>query len=164
MKLDKNQIKEIKQMIDLALSHLYRNDISLISRKSHERSIAFRFALYFSKLFEVSTLVNIKDIHIDLEYNRDLNEPKRTPKFPNGIVPDLLVHKRESYKKDILVIEFKTFWNSSNKKSIKTVNKKLKELTCPENKYKFQIGVLVTINSRRDQVEINYYKKGEVEN
>ena len=97
MKLADNQIEELKQMIEQALDHLYRNDMSLISRKAHERSIAFRFGLYFSKLLDVSSFTDIKHIHIDMEYNRDMNDPKKTPKFQNGIVPDLLLHKLPIY-------------------------------------------------------------------
>jgi hypothetical protein len=160
MKLIQEQLEELKMMITQALNHLYRNDMSLITRKAHERSIAFKFGQYFSKLIELSSFSQLKDIHLDMEYNRDINNPKKTPKFPNGIVPDLLLHKREQYDKDFLVIEFKTYWNSNNEKSRTIVENKLKELTSPDNQYKFQLGVLICFNENLEKALVEYYAFG----
>lgn len=50
MILNQNQIAEIKGVIASALEKVYSNHISLIERKAHERSVAFRFGLYFSEI------------------------------------------------------------------------------------------------------------------
>jgi len=49
MILTNNQTAEIKGAIASALERVYSQDFSLIERRAHERSIAFRFGLYFSE-------------------------------------------------------------------------------------------------------------------
>lgn len=45
------------------------------------------------------------------EYNRNGARTKQLPSFPNGKYPDVILHKRGSNNGNILIMEFKTYWN-----------------------------------------------------
>lgn len=129
----------IKRYVESALNKVYREDMSLIEREASERAIVFRFGLY---LYEILKSTEFKDYDVDVEYNRNGYDPKRTPSHPqNGIVPDLIVHIRESNDYNLLVLEFKTERNNNQSEDIK----KIKELTSATGKYRFKYGATILI-------------------
>lgn len=89
------------------------SDSNLINGTHHvgERAIVFRFAHYLQN--ELNMYSEYKSYNLDCEYNRNGISAKILPNFPNGVYPDLIIHKRGRNDKNILVMEFKTYWNSN---------------------------------------------------
>lgn len=142
----------LKEHIDNAFHMLYSRDRHLIYNgaisdngkddKHHvgERAIVFRYAHYLQNLINEDPW--LKKYDLDCEYNRNGVECKSLPSFPNGTYPDLIIHKRGSNDKNILVMEFKTYWNSN----VKDDMKKIEEFTDTNGKYRFKYGVSVLVN------------------
>jgi len=142
-------------MIDTAFKKLYELDIYLITHESHdlsngqdghvsERGIVARFAIYLHEL-----LLNNKEYKkydLDVEYNRNMDKPKHLPHTEwqnNGAYPDLIIHKRGSNDSNILIIEFKTYWNN-NENKIETDLKKLKAFM--KEPYFYENAMFVMLN------------------
>ncbi len=138
-----------------SLSRLYKYDRYLIDHKPSdqkregkhyvgERSIVFRFALYFYELIMEDP--ELCKFDLDCEYNRYMSDVKALPSFGNGIYPDVILHKRgkTGSKNNILAFEFKTYWNRNQEDDCK----KLLELTDQEGKYGFYCGMAIRINRR----------------
>lgn len=151
MQLSNNKITELKSLIDEALKKLYNNDPELIECAVNERSIVFRFGLYFAELLSNSSF---KGYHLDCEYNRNLGKPKRTKNFPTGVIPDVLLHRRNANDENILVLEFKGYWNKSDRNND---HNKIIDFTnqAEDNIYKYGIGGVVEIE--KDDFNIEYY-------
>lgn len=152
---------ELIVLISGALDSLYKNEAYLIEQEVHERSLVFRFGLYFHKCLEESPKFSKFDL--DIEYNRDLvssknKDPKRTQDHPKGIFPDLILHKRGNNYNNILVLEFKTNWNENPSDDVK----KLKELTSPNQKYHYNLGISIVLGKTREQCKFVYIKDGEI--
>lgn len=134
---------------------LYMNDRHLIynggcpyeegDKKHHvgERSIVFRFAYYLQNLIAMDA--ELKCFDLDCEYNRNGVECKGLPSFPNGTYPDLIIHKRGSNDYNLLVMEFKTYWNDNREDD----KKKIKEFVDPLGEYKYRLGISVLIKEDR---------------
>ena len=86
--------------MDEALSTLIKEDAPLFSfdMGNPERSIAHKLGCYLQPLFE-----NRK---VDCEYNRHLDEIKRSRKR-TPIIPDIVIHDRKDDGNNLLVIEIK---------------------------------------------------------
>lgn len=91
-----------------ALRMLMETDTHLMEVNANERSITFRFAMHLQR--------ELPDWHVDCEYNRNGNIPKRLrglPLTPNAddvdaktVFPDVIVHRRNT-EQNYLVMEFK---------------------------------------------------------
>ena len=88
------------------------------------------------------------------QYNRNGVESKSLLTFPNGIYPDLIIHKWGSNDKNILVMEFKTYWNPNVKDDIK-----YEEFIDNKGIYKFMYGVSVLIN--KDEPKLKWFENGK---
>ena len=112
----------------------------------------FRFAHYLQNLMDKSGQFN--DLNLDCEYNRNGEECKRLPSWPNGTYPDVIVHKRGSNDYNLLALEFKTYWNRD------TSNDKLKlsELTNDSLCYKYKRGYSILIEKERADVKLYQVK------
>ncbi|MBD2703417.1 hypothetical protein IC229_22425 [Spirosoma sp. BT702] len=140
MILDKEQIQTLKEIIKSCLLILYQNDNELIRRKGLEQSIAFRFAVYLN---EAITKVDwLNGLQLDAEYNKNGVSPKRTPRRPKGVRPDLIIHSRGNNNENILVIEIKGWWNSEPRE-IDFI--KLEDFTHQEGEYKYGLGVFLEL-------------------
>ena len=140
--------------INEAFRLLYQNDIHLIyngpfedkkidiNHHVGERSIVFRFAHYLQNLIIEDD--ELKEYNLDCEYNRNGAECKGLPSFPNGTYPDLIIHKRGSNEHNLLVMEFKTYWNKNRDEDIK----KLIEFVDINGEYKYRYGISVLIEER----------------
>ena len=120
-----NQIEraEMETLLKSALDRLYRKDRYLISLnnpqeengvgkldKLHhvgERSIVFRVAHYVQNLILKDS--RYKNHVVDCEYNRHVCEIKKTPN--RRIYPDVILHERGTDANNLLVLEFKAYWN-----------------------------------------------------
>jgi len=145
---------ELITIVNYALDTLYENDAELIQQKVHERSIVFRFGLYFNDLLKKSQ--DFKKYDLDFDYNRSIEDTKRTRSRPEGIYPDLILHKRGSNDRNVLALEFKTHWNSDSSDDID----KLKELTSSDQQYRFQLGISIVLGQRRNQCTFTYLRRG----
>ena len=115
--MDKNTIEKI---LNAALDELYEKDQKLIFNEqfkgnrthchSSERSIVHKYAIYFEKLI-INELSNNCEYCVDVEYNQNIDRLKILTSRPNGAYPDMILHKRGTNDHNILVAEFKTWWN-----------------------------------------------------
>lgn len=154
-----NEKMRLKACISTAFELLYLNDMHLICNEPYsekgrderhhvgERSIVFRYAHYLQNLINEDCV--LKKYDLDCEYNRNGIECKALPSFPNGTFPDLIIHKRKSNDCNLLIMEFKTYWND-NRKNDKL---KIKEFMDQTGEYKFKYGVSVFIGWDRPIVE-----------
>lgn len=108
-------IEELTGAINSCLDKLYENDSYLILNYSKdepnhvsERSIVFRFGIYFEEFVREK----LPSYNLDSEYNRNKADKKFLPSWKSGCYPDIIIHKRGSNDDNFLVIEFKTWWNS----------------------------------------------------
>ena len=163
---DRIQDKELCNAICNAFDLLYKNDHYLIlhepSDSDHEmdkyhyvgeRAVVFRFAYYLQKILENNHL--FRGLSVDCEYNRNLNDVKRTPKFPKGTYPDLILHKRGEESNNLLIMEFKAYWN----KDISHDINKIKEFIDVNGDYGYVYGISVILGRKKDDVEIVVLKK-----
>ena len=99
----------LKYLIEQSLDCLYANDKDLLERKVAERDINNRFAHYFENNI-AGTIV--AEYNVDCEYHREGYGIKQVN--GNYVYPDFILHKRGCNDNNILIIEFKTWWNSEN--------------------------------------------------
>lgn len=161
MILTTSQTAEIKGAIASALDRVYSQDNSLIERRAHERSISFRFGLYFSEIIEQTSFGDDDELIIDAEYNRNLFNAKNMQGFnaPQGILPDIILHHRGFNDKNIVVIEFKGHWSGNGRD-----DEKLRGFTNQEiNDYHYGLGVFILLCPALNECEIVYYKNGDLE-
>ena len=144
------------QTVKDALDELYKNDLYLISNENEgykyvsERGIVFRFGIYFDKLVNE----RFPEYNVDSEYNRNNGEKKILPNRRNGAFPDIIVHKRGSNTDNLLVIEFKTWWNPDTRED----EGKIREFCNKKGVYKFYMGAVIVLGRTRGDVEINYFE------
>jgi hypothetical protein len=147
MELDKGQVGELKMIVEAALTKVYTNDFSIVERAVNERSVVFRFGLYFSEMLNA---ISFKDFDLDCEYNRNMGDVKRTENFPQGAIPDILLHRRHSNSSNILVLEFKGYWNlGGRERDIQ----KIRDFTNQKLEYKYGLGALVNIGKEWHNVD-----------
>lgn len=164
MTLSLEQITELNTMIHSALQQLYNTDISLIEHHAHERSIAFRFGLYFTALVPVSSFAR-NGITVDFDYNRNGENVKHLDGFNrrHGVFPDIILHNRGFNDTNILVIEFKGVWNNRPNGRLADF-RKLSEFTHPNrNDYQYGLGAFVDLNTTYANTQITYFINGEQE-
>lgn len=149
----------LRLYVDMALGLLYVNDKYLICNGAiseegrdaghhvGERAIVFRFAHYLQNLINEDSI--LKYYNLDCEYNRNGAGCKSLPDFPNGVFPDLIIHKRGSNDDNLLVMEFKTYWNNNRMDD----KKKIEQLMNPAGKYRYKYGASVLIDLDKPIVE-----------
>lgn len=150
----------MKEAVEKALIKLYEKDAYLIlshpqnnKEDSHvsERGIVFRFGIYLQMLLSESQFT---DYNIDVEYNRNMYKKKTLPSYANGTFPDLIVHKRGSNQDNILILEFKTWWNRDTREDIK----KIKQFMAPDGNYRYKMGASIVLE--REKYIINWIDEG----
>ena len=116
----------------------------IADKKHHvgERAIVFRFAHYLQNFIDKEE--TFKSYNLDCEYNRNGLKNKSLPSFPNGTYPDVILHKRGSNDKNLLVMEFKTYWNKNQSDD----RIKIQEFTDQKGNYKFLYGITVLITKK----------------
>lgn len=146
--------KSLKNYIDEAIDKLYKNDSHLIrcvneedksKNKYHvsERSIVSRFGIYF----EECRLKFFSEYDLDIEYNRDIYDCKRLAGKP--VIPDLILHKRGTNENNLLVLEFKTWWNRDQNNDINKIKGFKKE-------YGYRYGAVILIGKTRKDCKVNW--------
>ena len=112
-----------------------------------ERAIVFRFGIYFQMEVDKS---KYKEYNLDCEYNRNHADVKKLPSFEKGVYPDMILHKRGSNDDNIVVIEFKGWWNNDQDKD----KLKIKEFVDKRGKYKYMEGYTILLGRNRGEVEV----------
>lgn len=141
---------DIERIINKSLDQLYSKDEELFINELCERSIAYKFGLYFSQFMQEEKT----GYDIDMEYNRHKADKKMLPCKPNGTIPDLIVHRRGDDTDNLLVTEFKK-WDSS-KKDIEEDLKKLEEFVNCWGEYSYKYGASIIFAKERKDVSITW--------
>lgn len=154
MKADKRLAEAILE----AFSKLYIYDKDLISRPTKyenndvglyhhvgERAIVFRFAYYLQQVLDEKKL--FFEYNLDCEYNRNGSKPKRLNSLEQNVYPDLIIHQRGSNDMNLLVMEFKTYWNNKQKHDIEKIKVFLENNEIDSYNYKYGIAVLINKSS-----------------
>lgn len=149
---------ELAKAIEEAFKRLYTNDIYLISTEPKkkkekvdllhhvgERAIVFRFAYYLQKIIDDNCLY--PDYNLDCEYNRNGDKPKAICSLGKNVYPDLIIHQRGSNDNNLLVMEFKTYWNSDQENDIRKIRAFLEQNEMNLYNYKYGIAVLIGKNN-----------------
>jgi hypothetical protein len=138
MTLTQEQKQALKDIIDTTIARLYERDGDLIQREGLERSIAFRMAVYLNNLFVNSDW--LRGLDFDMEYNKNGLNTKRIPRRPNGVQPDIILHRRRSNEENVLVVEIKGWWNNASRDDDRI---KLEDFTHQDGEYKYGLGVFL---------------------
>jgi hypothetical protein len=145
MILTKYRIEELKKLINNALRSVYIHDRELLTKSGMERSVAFRFGVYFDRLKRRTRWLS--SLHVDMEYNKHGDDSKHIPSRDNWIQPDFILHSRGNDNLNTLIIEFKPHSSGHNGKAsvdkVKADLQKLRDLTSQEGKYKYGLGVFI---------------------
>jgi len=100
---------DIKTLIKRSLRKLVERDAGLIHRKVKEECINHRLACYLEQFLNKES--NVSSYNVDLEYNKNYNEPKKIIIDENNnakaIRPDIIVHIRETNKHNLIAFEIK---------------------------------------------------------
>lgn len=142
--------EKIKECLTSALDELYKNDISLISRRCSERSIVFKLGIYLNDIFKQ------QGYDVDCEYNKNGCNPKSLDEKKFNY-PDLIVHKRENNTNNLLIIEIKT----ANVKNVKYFCNDIYKLKGFTNsiEYGYSLGAHIFISNNK--CSIAWYSKGD---
>ncbi len=133
---------ELKQYIVESLRQLYKEDYSLIERAGSERGIVANFSRYLSITFKENNFFN--DLHIDVEYNRNGDKPKAFGNSKNPVIPDLIIHKREFNDNNLLIMEFKAYWNNNNE-DMKKDFEKIKAFMSKDDQFIYEFGMHIEL-------------------
>lgn len=151
-----NNLKTLKSHVNTALEslktdkELFSFDVGSSRINNPERAIAHRLGCYLQLLF--------KDLKVDCEYNKHVNDPKRNE---NGkiIIPDIVVHRRKVDMGNLLVIEVKT---TNDESGIENDKNKLMELTrgiqTTQGLMKYDYGLFILFNSSKPSLK--WFKDG----
>jgi len=156
-----NKLQIISHLLMASISDLYSNDGYFLScedeiREGMERSCAFRIGHYFCN--RVAEVPLLKDYNIDMEYNKNRNQPKKLPGQGKGKNPDLIVHKRCNNENNLLIVEFK--YQPRIRNYAKDI-KKLKGFTDNNYEYKYGLGILVILRQEFNSVGYKFYQNGQ---
>jgi len=151
MILEQSQIDELVKVVEISLSNLYQNDLEIINRGGMEQAVSFRFGIYL--LGECQQIDWLRDFDFDMEYNKNGNSPKKTPRRPRGTRPDLIIHTRNCNLSNILIVEIKGWWNLEDR-NIDRI--KLEDFTNQQGEYSYGLGVFLDLY--KDGCEPHYIK------
>lgn len=159
-KMPKIEHKEICQDLLEAIKEFYANDVELLTRSINEVCITSHVFHYFAMLHKEK----YKPYNIDPEYNKNGSGAKY---YDNRYAkPDLIIHKRNCNKHNLLYAEFKT--NVCNhdlhdKEKIKKFvsNDFGEENGRPVIPYRYKFGVSIVL--KRDTVKMLWYQNGQKE-
>ena len=149
--------KYLVTLLQSAISKVYNEDRFLLQfaigdRTGLEQAFVFRTGIYLNRLLRDTPYF---DLDLDSEYNKNHGNAKISKRFPYGLRPDLIIHRRDSNEENKLAIEFKGWWN----KDIKDDLRKLEDLTSPDDNYRYVIGVFVRIGLK--EADYRYFINGK---
>lgn len=144
-----------------AIKVFYKNDIELINRSANEVCITSHIFHYFSTLFYERYI----PYNIDPEYNRNGIGAKY---YCQGCYarPDLIIHKRNCNKFNLLYIEFKVGCYNYDDKDLKKITRFVSNEYGEEGgksvmPYRYQYGVSIIL--RHYDIRMLWFKNGKKE-
>jgi hypothetical protein len=177
---------DVKKTLKSYIEKLYRNDGYLIEHDVSERAIAHKLAEYLQSSF--------KDYNVDCEYNRNIERGPRHTKSISVVrqiyrkeikninssridedtyaekvtevtaYPDIIIHRRGSNEKNLLIIEIK---KSNSGRNDDYDHEKLRAFTSRDSPdgYAYIHGVFmkIPINGVRSQPELKWFSNGQEE-
>ena len=161
---------EVIDCLHRAIQKFYERDTAC----APERACVSRIAGYMQRILEQENT----DLRVDCEYSKVTAAEKREyvkyldsegvfagPPVKNlkgCIFPDLIVHKRGSHEHNLLVVEFKGYWNRSDwhkdEKKLKAFTKNCIH-TNIKKYFNYQRGVFVALG--RNEAHLVEFIKGE---
>lgn len=144
------------EILQSAINAVYQEERFLLrfaqgDREGLEQAFVFRTGVHLSNLLNETPY---STLDLDSEYNKNHGNAKTSRRFPKGLRPDLIIHRRDSNEENKLVAEFKGWWNND----IATDIEKLEDLTDPNDNYHYLIGVFVQIG--RTEAAFRYFING----
>ena len=153
-----------------AVELFYINDMDALDLQSMERSYVFRIAHYLQNL--LANDMRFQGIVADCEYSKRINEDRTTSAksitnidgTQKQIIPDLIVHQRNTHDKNLLFVEIKGYWNDDKNAWGNDHNK----LTChtqqPQNELEPNLGYAMGVFVMLGQHEPHFtqYQHGEI--
>lgn len=144
-----------KPLIEKTLDKLYGKEPELFNLYdtqkvgSHvgERAIMFRFGLYFQK--ELDECGGYSGYYLDCEYNRIGIDPKKLE--DDLIIPDMILHRRGNNDGNLLVIEFKGWWNGNQKND----EEKIERMVNKNGEFQYREGYTVLLGKDRVGAKVN---------
>ena len=161
--MDAEQEERLDKMLIHSLNEVYELDCYLISNEpctasdNHvgERAIVFRFAHYLQNALDNDDF--FKNFNLDCEYNRNGRHQKYLQAVNSNTYPDVILHKRGSNEYNLMVIEFKGYWNSNQTND----RKKICGFTSECDVYRFAVGYTILIGRKFEEVEIGKFMWGK---
>lgn len=139
---------EIEKDLVEAGEKLYLNEADLFESDVSERNLAFWFVHYFVNLH----FGKYKGYNIDFEYNRNGKDAKYyySGYGRKAAVPDMIIHKRQCNKYNLLYVEFKKRNHDEHDadKIKRFMASKIQRSTCSGGKiclYRYKHGVSVVL-------------------
>ncbi len=149
----------IEKILKNALKKLKEFDFKLLEVNVNERTISHKLAEYLQQ--------NIHDLSVDCEYNRrqgsikksniPCDDTDREDSDAKAILPDIVIHKRNTNDENLLIIEIK---KSTNNQSHDSDISKIKALTNEPYNYKF--GLFLEINVAEGSDSLKWFKEGKL--
>lgn len=145
-------IEEIKNLIKEAIDELYSKDFDLLERENNEVTISCKLAQYL--------FLKFPSYKVDCEYNRHLKGIKKinlgnTKKI---IKPDIIIHKRDTNKNNLVYIEIKTDHNNESREED---YRRIKAFTDSKGEYRYSLGIFIDFYRSKDELVIRYFQDGE---
>ena len=186
MSVTEESIDWLEELVYPAIDQFYKEDNSLVlmNLDAHERTIVAniycKMNVMLNKIKEKNT--NFMHLNIDVEYNRNNEDTKRasrkcrectkcnciSKKYLLGcksILPDIILHERQTNKDNQVAIEFKKDTNT-NVYSREKDMAKLSYLTCslPSDEddicdYKYRLGCFIELC--KDSYEVTIFENAE---
>ena len=153
-----------------AVELFYINDIVAFDLQSMERSYVFRIAHYLQNL--IASDMRFQGIVVDCEYSKRINEDHTTStkSIPNiegtqkHVIPDLIVHQRNTHDKNLLFVEIKGYWNSIKADWENDHYKLTYHTQQPQNELErnlgYALGVFIMLGQHKPH--FTQYQQGEI--
>ena len=159
-------LDEIIMIINDSLKMFYDKDSILLEYKTEDEAVAercmvFRIGWYLRD--RIRELSKFNGTDVDCEYNRNFNHPKsmyiRTLEKiqKKNVIPDLLVHKRKTNNRNLLVIEFKK--GNPPVKQKQDDEMKLAYFTDSNEEYGYDYGLYIELYKKKAKIKV--YQNGE---
>lgn len=98
----------------------------------------------------------LRKYNLDSEYNKNKDKIKNSPRFPKGMIPDIVLHTRGDTTNNLLVVEFKPR-KGKNEKYISTGQPrdivKLEDFTNYEI-HNYFLGVFVKLHKKKAKYKL----------
>lgn len=150
-----DEIRNLIGMLQSAVDKAYNEDRPFFKYQDDDRSgleqaFVFRVGIHMHELLKKT---DFYCYDLDSEYRKNHGDIKSTERFPDGVRPDLIIHKRDTHEENKMVIEFKGWWDTGN---IKKDWEKLEDLTNNSGGYRYLIGVSVMLGKEKPSYEYFY--------